>query len=176
VNGSHVPLVFVSPNQVNFQLPTDLRPGPARVQITTAQGTSNEETVNIGAAAPGIFMLPGGSRGVVLNQDGSLNGEQNPEQRGRALVVFLTGIGVVDGEIAAGQATPGDRLYRAVLETSATIGGRPAEVLFIGLTPGFVGLAQANLLVPADTPAGGAVELTISVNRQRSNPVQVGVR
>lgn len=176
VNGVKAPLVFVSQNQVNFQLPYELRPGQARIQVTTQQGISNEETVNIGPAAPGIFMLAGGNKGVVLNQDGSLNTEQNPEQRGRVLVVFLTGIGVLDGEITAGQAAPGDRLLRAVLESSATIGGRPAEVLFLGLTPGFVGLAQANLLIPPDAPAGSGVELTLSVNRQRSNPVQVGVR
>jgi uncharacterized protein (TIGR03437 family) len=176
VNDARMPLVFVSPNQINAQLPYDLREGPARIRVTNREGTSAEETVNIGAAAPGIFMVPGGTRGVAVNQDGSLNTAENPESRGRVLTAYLTGIGPLDGELAAGLPAPTATLYRAALDASATVGGREAPILFLGLTPGFVGLAQANLQLPAEAPAGGALELIISVGRQRSNPVLVAVR
>jgi uncharacterized protein (TIGR03437 family) len=176
VNGTRAPLVFVSPSQINVQLPYDLREGEAKIRVTTPQGASTEETVNIGAAAPGIFMIAGGSRAVAINQDGTLNTETNAETRSRVMTVYLTGIGPLDGELAAGQAAPLTTLYRAVLDTAATIGGRNVPVLFLGLTPGFVGLAQANLQVPADAPVGTALELVISVNRQRSNTALVAVK
>jgi uncharacterized protein (TIGR03437 family) len=176
VNGVKMPLVFVSPGQINAQLPYDLREGAATVRVTTAEGSSAGESVNIGAAAPGIFTIAGSQRAVAVNQDFSLNTADNPETRGRVITVYLTGIGVLDGELAAGQAAPSTRLFRAALDSSATIAGRDTPLLFLGLTPGFVGLAQANIQLPADLPAGNALELVISVNRQRSNPAQVAVR
>ncbi|MFO0367309.1 MAG: hypothetical protein ACK55F_21825, partial [Acidobacteriota bacterium] len=66
-------------------------------------------------------------------------------------------------------------LLRALAPPAATIGGRPANVLFLGLTPGFVGLAQANLEIPADSPAGAAVELTLSLNGQPANAATISI-
>jgi uncharacterized protein (TIGR03437 family) len=176
VNGTKIPLVFVSSNQINAQLPYDVREGEAKILVATAEGVSTEETVNIGAAAPGIFMIAGGTRAVAINQDFTLNTAENAETRGRVMTVYLTGIGPLDGELEAGQPAPATTLYRAALESSATIGGQDTPVLFLGLTPGFVGLAQANLQIPADGPVGAALELVISVNRQRSNTVLVAVK
>lgn len=176
VNGRRMPLVFVSPNQINAQLPYDVPEGEAKISVTSSEGASAEETINIAAAAPGIFQIAGGTRAVAINQDFTLNTPENAESRGRVLTVYLTGIGTLDGELAAGVAAPADRLLRTPLESSATIGGRPAPILFLGLTPGFVGLAQANIQVPSDGPIGNALELVIGVNRQRSNPALVAVK
>ncbi len=176
VNGTRLPLVFISPNQINAQLPYDLREGEAKIRVATGQGASSEETVNIGAAAPGIFMIAGSTRAVAINQDGTLNTEANAETRGRVMTVYLTGIGPLDGDLTAGRAAPLTTLYRAALDSTATIGGREVPLLFLGLTPGFVGLAQANVQAPADAATGTALELVISVNRQRSNPGLVAIR
>ncbi|MBM3787357.1 MAG: hypothetical protein FJW30_23610 [Acidobacteria bacterium] len=176
VNGRRIPLVFASSGQVNAQLPYDLREGAARVQVSNAQGVSTEETVNIGAAAPGIFTIAGTQRAVAVNQDFSLNTPDNPESRGRVITVYCTGIGPLDGELEAGRPAPSNTLFRAALDSSAAIAGRDAPMLFLGLTPGFVGLAQANIQLPADLPVGNALELVVSVNRQRSNTAQVAVR
>ncbi len=176
INGTRMPLVFISPNQINAQLPYDLREGEAKIRVATGQGASSEEAVNIGAAAPGIFMIAGSTRAVAINQDGTLNTEANAETRGRVMTVYLTGIGPLDGDLTAGRAAPLTTLYRAALDSTATIGGREVPLLFLGLTPGFVGLAQANVQVPADAATGTALELVISVNRQRSNPGLVAVK
>jgi len=149
--------LFVSPNQINAQLPYDVREGEAKIRVTTAQGNSTEETVNIGAAAPGIFMIAGGTRAVAINQDFTLNTADNAEARGRVLTIYLAGIGPLDGELPAGQAAPSNTLYRAALDSSATIGGKDSPILFLGLTPGFVGLAQANVQIPADAPVMSTV-------------------
>jgi uncharacterized protein (TIGR03437 family) len=64
------------------------------------------------------------------------------------VVVYLTGIGAVDNPVPTAAAAPFDRLSRAVAPASATIGGAAAHLDFLGLVPGFVGLSQANLVVP----------------------------
>jgi uncharacterized protein (TIGR03437 family) len=43
-----------------------------------------------------------------------------------------------------------------------TIGGVPAKVLFSGLAPGYFGLYQVNVLVPADTPSGNLIPVVLS--------------
>jgi uncharacterized protein (TIGR03437 family) len=57
-----------------------------------------------------------------------------------------------------------------------TIGGAPAQVPFLGLAPGFVGLGQMNVLVPESIAAGDRVPLTLELAGQRSNTVSVSVR
>jgi uncharacterized protein (TIGR03437 family) len=58
----------------------------------------------------------------------------------------------------------------------ATIGGVPATVLFAGLTPGFIGLGQVNLLVPDAVPSGDAVPVVLESAGQSSKSVTVSIR
>ncbi len=172
--GRSWPLVFVSPNQINAQVPYDVPPGPLAVTVSTAAGDSAAETITIAPAAPGIF-LRDGRRAIAQNQDFRLNDPATPEARGRVLTVYLTGQGPLDGALAAGEAAPTTTLLRALATPEATVGGRPARVLFLGLSPGFVGLAQANIEIPADAPTGPAVELTLSLNGQPANPATISI-
>jgi uncharacterized protein (TIGR03437 family) len=89
------------------------------------------------------------------------------------IVVYLSGIGPLTPPLHEGLPTPGDLLYWAALPYSATIGGQPAEVAFLGLTPGQTGLAQANILIPSLPP--GPHTLVISIDGNASNAVEVFV-
>ena len=176
INGRNVPLVFVSPSQVNAQVPYDLPDGPANLTITNANGTSREEQFFVGRASPGIYQIPGTDRGVVVNQDGALNAPDAPEARGNFIVTYLTGIGAVTPSIVEGAEAGFITLNKAAGEVTATIGNVSAPVFFLGLTPGFVGLAQANIQIPAGAPIGAAVPLVIFVNRQPSNSPTIAIR
>jgi adhesin/invasin len=111
-----------------------------------------------------------------LNQDGTLNASANSEVRGRTIVVYLTGQGAVAPAVPTGQAAPNDQLSIATLPSTATIGGATATVSFLGLAPGFVGLGQANIVIPVDSQTGDNVSLTIMVGTQPSNTVSLSVR
>ncbi len=131
VNGNLNATVFAATsNQVNFALPGNARIGSARVEVVRDGVRSPETMFWITEAAPAAF--------AAQNFDGgSLNSTQQPVKAGRPLVVYLTGIGV-------------DRR----LPWEARIGGQLVEGLFLGATPGFIGLSQANLVVPEATGAG----------------------
>ena len=133
----------------------------------------------VATARPGIFRLPassGPSRAIVQNQNGSLNDASNPARRGEAIVIYLTGVGAVEPAVPTGSAAPSaEPLARAALPVTARIGDAPAQVLFTGMTPGFVGLAQANVLVPANAPIGAAVPLTVAVDGQPDSSLIVSV-
>lgn len=176
LNGTLLPLFFVSPSQINAQVPYDAAIGNATVTVTNQAGTSTSESLTIGPAAVGIFQYGGSTRAVTLNQDGTPNSPENPESRGRVIVAYLTGQGAVDPAIPTGEAASLTILSPAVGSSVATIGGENAKVLFLGLAPGFVGVAQANIEIPANSATGSSVPVVISVDGQASNAPTISIR
>jgi adhesin/invasin len=144
--------------------------------VRHAAGESAPEPFNVAVNAVGIFQFPGTNRAVALNQNGSVNGPDNPEARGNVIVVFLTGQGPISPPVPTGRAAAADPLSSASLRATANIGRAAADVKFLGLTPGFVGLAQANIEVPAGAAAGSEVVMFISVDGQAGNTATVSIR
>ena len=172
---AEAPLLYISATQINFQMPFEVA-GRASVAVVVDNNglQSQPETVVVAAVAPGLFTF-GLNRAVAQNQDFSLNTSTNPAPRGSALIVYLTGHGGVTPSASTGQAAPASPLSLVSGAASASIGGAPAQVLFLGLTPGLVGLAQANILVPVQAPAGDQI-LLISIGGQAANGALVSVR
>ena len=172
VNGATVPLVYVSPGQINFQLPFEATAGTASATVNGACGASTPVTFQVASAAP-YLLLGGTGDAIVLNQDNTLNTESNPAPKGSIVTVFLIGIGPLDGQIATGAATPA-ALFNARLPYKALIGGFDTDVKFLGMTPGFVGLAQSNLEIPNLSP--GKYPVVITVNGVDSNAAGMYVK
>jgi uncharacterized protein (TIGR03437 family) len=101
-----------------------------------------------------------------LNQDFSMNGPANPLPRGQVLVVYATGLGAVmkQGQLSA-TAAP----------VTAVVNGQELPAEFAGLAPGYVGLYQVNVRIPAATPPGLGVSLTLKEGGQMSNTVSVAL-
>ncbi|HEY1337071.1 MAG TPA: hypothetical protein VGF59_06145, partial [Bryobacteraceae bacterium] len=165
MNGTPAPIVYASPGQINVQVPYEVGPGSATISVTTPCGASAPTTFDLNDAAPYIFSI-GNNVAAVRNQDNSINGPDNPAASGSVITVYLTGIGPTDNQPATG--APDTLLAHAKLSNSATIDGVNAPVGFLGLSPGFVGLAQANLTVPAGLNAGSH-PVVINVNGVNSN-------
>jgi uncharacterized protein (TIGR03437 family) len=174
VNGIDAPLYFVSDKQINAQLPFETPAGSALVSVTNSLGASDSVIVNVVPAAIGIFVYPGTNRAIAQNQDFTLNSLTNPESAGRVVVVYLTGQGAVSPAVPTGQPAPLDVLSMASQPFSATIGGMDAPVLFLGLVPGYIGLAQANILIPSGAPTGD-VPLIVNVGGQPGNTTVISV-
>ena len=128
--------------------------------------------VTLNASAPGIFQF-GQRRAVVQNQDGTLNAYDNPARPGSVIVAYLTGQGALDNLLVAGQAAAAKPLSAAALPVSAAFGDKPGEVLFAGMTPGFVGLLQVNLRVP--NGIAGDQPLVITIGDSVSNAAMITV-
>ncbi len=166
LNGQPIPLAFASPGQVNAQIPPNTPPGGVRLQARVDGNLSSEITLDLRPASPGIFVY-GDNRAVVQNQDGGINGPDTPELPGRFAVLYLTGIGATTATVAPGAASPTDPLAFAVNGATLQVGDAQANVLFTGLTPGFVGLAQVNFQVPE--LAAGDYPLTVTIDGVQSN-------
>lgn len=166
INGADAPLFFVSPTQINAQVPWSIQPGPATLTVTTPSGTSASTSFTVAATAPGIF--------AITNQDNSANTPSSPAAVGSVVTVYLTGIGPVDNAVDTGAATPSTPLSNATQRATATINGVPATVQFIGLTPGSVALAQANIVVPPGV--SGTVPVQVVVGGTGSNRVNITLK
>jgi len=160
------PLYFVSSGQLSavipFTVPNDGT--PITFSVTNSGTQSNSVTVYSGPSSPGIFTVPPGGigNGAVLHADYSLVSSSSPAKSGETIQIFLTGLGTVNGNTAAGAAAPSNPLATAVLPVYVGVYGSDnnyydGKVVFAGLAPGLGGLYQVNVTLPSGIPAGSAV-------------------
>jgi uncharacterized protein (TIGR03437 family) len=173
LNDRPLPLTYVSPSQINFIAPMDGPSGGTGELIVTKPSTGQVVAVGnvaFSPASPALFTITGGGTGqlAALNEDGSLNSASNAVQRGRIIVLFGTGQGVVPGAPPDGEAAPISPLVQTDLPPQVVIGTREAEVLFSGFTPGLPNLWQINARVP-ETTAPGATPVIVVVRSIPSN-------
>jgi uncharacterized protein (TIGR03437 family) len=108
---------------------------------------------------------------VVVNADGSVNSGAAPASVGDEVVVYFTGGGPVNasGTLTTGAPAPGG-LSPVTGDNSITLGGEQAMVVYMGLTPGSIGLYQANFIVPQIDKGNYPLVITIA-GQASNNPV-----
>ncbi len=164
---------YVSPGQVNVQVPGTVTAGPQPLVVTTAGGNSPAYSLTINAAEPGLlapssFNLSGVQYVVAFNPDGSyvlptgaIAGlTSHPAKPGDTIVMYGIGFGAVKPSIPTGQLVKQDNTLANPFEVS--IGGAQATVQYDGLAPNYVGLYQFNVVIP-NVGAGAAVPLTFTL-------------
>lgn len=175
VNGQAVPLLYVSALQINFQLPYQTPLGHASVVVNNGSVSSARFLFNVTAAAPGIFSSPTGApHAAAVNPGVAANDPGHPAAPGSVITVYLTGQGPLDNPVPTGAAAPLTPVSKATLPFSATIAGQDAFVQFLGLTPDYVGLAQANVVVPSGL-TNGDYPLVITVGSVASKAATISV-
>ncbi len=157
------PLYFISPGQINFQMPFGLTPGAVQVRVRTPKGLSAPAAALIQTVAPALFTVDGSGSGepfVLHGADYSVVRASSPALPGEYLVLKATGLGEVTPAALAGRPG-GDNGEWGPLnwilnenKPSVYIGAREVPILFWGLMPRFAGVYQLNGQVPADVAPG----------------------
>uniref|UniRef100_Q025Q9 IPT/TIG domain-containing protein n=1 Tax=Solibacter usitatus (strain Ellin6076) TaxID=234267 RepID=Q025Q9_SOLUE len=166
VNGVPVPVLFVSGQQINGQLPFNVD-GNAQMTLRTPGGISDNFNFSILPGAPSIFRT--GTAGpetglatITRADNGQLITPTNPVHLGDSIVIWATGLGRTSPPIDSGMPAPSDPLAGAVIAPSVVLGGVGLDVQYAGLAPGSVGLYQINATVPKSVPQGLEIPLVIS--------------
>jgi uncharacterized protein (TIGR03437 family) len=173
VNGVAAPLFYTSYGQIAFEIPVDAAPGPGIIQVQRDDGTiSNKASVVIAERAPRLL--------VTVNQNGSINSATAPARPGDVLTIYAIGFGATTPAVGTGAAAPSAEPFARVTPgVSVGIGvgfvRTTVDPFFAGLTPGFSGLYQINVALPADLSAG-VFDLTAGVDGAASNALPLYIQ
>ena len=175
-----MPLLYVSPNQINAVMPYGLT-GDTAYQAVARHGSrlSVPQRIPVAAADPAVFTPSGNGQGqghIYIEPGNILAGSSTPATAGDVLTMYCTGLGAVTQPVTAGSAAPSQPLAYAAGTVSVTIGGQPATVPFAGLAPGFAGLYQINAKVPSGVPTGDQIPVVIMVDGIISPVVTIAVK
>lgn len=166
------PLYFVSPQQINAQVPSEIPPGEWPLVVVRENLSGGDAaSVKVRQAAPGLFPF-------VAHTDYTLVGRGDPQgstpaRPGEIVLIFGTGFGGTAPAVFAGELP--DFAAPVVLPVRARLGDAtlPGHLLrYVGQAPGFAGVYQINLELPADLPAGDP-QIRIEID---GVPSQEGVR
>ena len=175
------PLFYVSPNQINFDIPDGTAMGMATVTIMNGDNPPPSISVPVAAVAPGLFTANSQGTGVaaaiairriiatqtdvevpVFHCDA--NGcSSAPIDLDSASNVFLELFGT------------GIRGRTSLATVSATIGGVAVDVLFAGPQGQFPGLDQVNLTLPLTLQKKGETDVVLTVDGHEANKVRVNI-
>jgi uncharacterized protein (TIGR03437 family) len=186
VQGVEAPLFFSSEGQMNVQIPWEAGGlDEAELQVRVGPVLSEPVIVPLAMYGPGLFTLDSSGAGqaaaliagpevVAAAPEGAL-GSSRPVRPGEYLILYANGLGPVENAPATGRAASVTQLSPTLETPVVTFAGEPGEVTFSGLTPGFVGLYQVNVLVPEGIAPGNEVIVELEIGGVRSNSVTVAV-
>jgi uncharacterized protein (TIGR03437 family) len=167
VNGVAAPLYYVSPGQLNVQIPYETAANETATLQINNNGRVTSQTFPVATAAPGVFADQTGA--IIPNGSAS---------RGQITTLFVTGAGALTPPIPTGAApapgTPIGKLPQPLQKTTVTVGGVPALIDFIGVPAGLVGVTQINFQVP-DGVGIGEQSVVVTVGGRSSAPVKLNV-
>ena len=176
VGGQPAFVAYVSSKQVNALLPSGLQTGSVQLTVTNEAGTSAPYTLNIDATEPGLlapsqFVVNGKQYAGALFPDyktfampsSVIAGvPSRPATAGDTLIIYALGFGPVTPNLNAGVlVTQANQLAEPF---TISVGGVQIAPNYDGLAPGYTGLYQINIKIPANAPTGAAVPLTFTLD------------
>jgi uncharacterized protein (TIGR03437 family) len=187
LSGQILPLFFVSPTQINFQLPFFSLTGPATFPLTITNGQlSSTINVTLTLYSPSLFTTNSQGTGqasalingtaTIVAPTGMFPGSR-PAAKNEFIQLYCTGLGDVTNRPNLGAPAPDSpRLASTVVQPTVTIGTVPVTPVFSGLSPGFVGLYQVNLQIPSNAPSGDAVPVVLTIAGVTSNTATIAIQ
>lgn len=164
-------LYYVSPGQINFLIPGNLLPGKSKVQVLREGLAGPSVPIEISNSSPGIFQQDARTI-VATHADGAPVTRQAPAQAGDVIVIYATGLGTTTPPMGATEIARSAAWITRRSDFQVTLNGvplPPGSVLYAGLAPGFAGLYQVNVRLPAELEPVDQ-ELRLVCNGQSSAP------
>lgn len=176
-------LFFVSPTQVNFQIPASTALGAAIVTIRSGDGTVSTGAITVAKVAPSLFTANATGRGVAAANFLRLkpNNVQSYEPVGRfdntqsKFIPVPINLGPETEQVYLVLYGTGVRFHSGMAQITAKLGETPVEVMSAGAQGTLIGMDQINLRVPRNLPACGVLDVVVTIEGKVTNKVQVAV-
>jgi|GEM_PF-1040525 len=173
------PLFYVSPGQVNFQVPEETALGSATVTVTADDATRASTTVQISLWGPGVFQqdfatVLAAADVVRVHGDGTQVLEHDYSVQGTGAVPLPVDLGPASDRIYLSLYATG---LRAATAASAIVGGQAVPVTYAGAQGYWVGLDQVNIgPLPRSLSGAGRVNIVLTVDGQTAAPVEIVIK
>ncbi len=170
----YLPLVFVSPEQINLQIPSDLAEGVYKLGVKWGNYPEVQSTMRVVRNAPGLFSRKVNEQilAAAVHENGEEVAPDRPAQRGETITLFGTGFGPYARPVLDGFPLPADPPNPLADSVEVILADRAVEALWAGGAPGQVGTAMVRFQLPEDAPVqDGGVPVRVRINGRESNSV-----
>jgi len=158
LNGRAVPLLSLTPWQIEYQIPEDAVPGAAVLQPEFTDGTVSAATsIDVLTVLPTVIPLsivPTLQAAVFHGNASTPTDSTHPATAGEVLVMYASGMGPTNPMVPAGTGAPANPPALTIDQPQVSIGSKTAQVQFSGLAPGMVGVYQINFVLPSGLGTG----------------------
>jgi uncharacterized protein (TIGR03437 family) len=177
-NNRMLPLLFVSPEQINAVAPSDLPDGEQVFGVRTGNQPVIEGKAEVVREAPGLFGFPLDDKiyGAATHEDGGVVSPDRPARRGQTVTLVGTGFGRFQRPLLDGFPAPPSPPNPLAHPVVIRIGGSTLSPLSAIASPGQVGLVAIRVLIPEDLPPASELPVTAFVNGRSSNTVLLPLR
>jgi len=161
---------FVSPTQINFLIPSNLRAGLVDLQIVRDGRAGPIVQITLTSVAPALFQADTRTA-VATMADGSVITWDAPARPGDFVVLYAVGLGPTVPDPGNGQLPKGPAPIQRMADFHVLLDGMAVDsrsVAYAGVAPGFAGLYQVNLRLPESLADGP--EIRLGVGDQISPP------
>ncbi|HSW49407.1 MAG TPA: hypothetical protein VLH09_04495 [Bryobacteraceae bacterium] len=163
VGGIPAHIYYVSPGQVNFLIPSNIKPSPVTAQLTRDGTAGPAVQVTLREKAPALFQLDLASV-VASHEDYSVVTQEAPARPGEWVILWATGLGPVVPPAAYGKIPTQAAQIKQLDSFQVLLDGVPVSpdrVGYVGVAPGWGGLYQINVKLPEDAPVDPEVRIAI---------------
>ena len=173
-----LPLFFVSPTQLNVQVPDDMPPGPQVFTVSSQGQPDVHASFTVVRDAPGLFpqVVNGQAFAVALHEDGTAVSTDSPARHGELLTVYGTGMGPADHTRPEGFAIPQTPPYVLQDSINVQVGDDVITAANAFAAPGRVGIDAVQFRLDDSAPNGVNATLHITINGQDSNTVLIPIQ
>ena len=171
-------LFFVSPTQINLQLPDDVPPGNLTLTVSTQGQPDVQAAFTVVQDAPGLFPQAAGTQSfaTAFHEDGSAVTTGSPAMKGELLTVYGTGFGPADHKRPQGFPIPSDPQYLLLDPATVSVGDAAITVENAFAAPGQIGIDAVQFRLGDSAPTGTNANFKVTINGQDSNTVLLPVQ
>ena len=176
--GSQVlPLFFVSPGQINVQLPSNMPDGRHTLTVQMEGKPDASENFTVTRNAPGLFasMTDKAALAIATHQDGSAISESSPARHGEVIALYGTGLGPYHPSPPDGFPVPSGTKFSLADQAKLVMGKHVANPVWAGAAPTRIGVALVQFKIDDSFPHAASVPIKLRVNNFDSNTVMLPV-
>jgi minor extracellular serine protease Vpr len=167
-------IYYVSPTQLNLQVPWELQgQTSALIKVIVEDSLGPLYTLPLAPYSPAFFL--NGEFIDAEDQSGNEIASSNPASAGQTVVLYVNGLGSIDTVLPTGQPAPLSPAIHTTAKPTVSIGGQQAVIQFSGLAPGYSGLYQLSVAIPAGLSAG-VQPVALTINGIAAPPANLPVK